>query len=231
MDAELDGPRGKRRLGLAAVVVLLVTLGWLRVDRLREGHAVSPPLPETEDPSRLQELDSAAVSREKARLRKERRELEARIAALAPRGAYVVVDRGNNRIYLRRGDSILVDAPASTGSGVILRETVGQKRSWIFDTPPGRFSVLAKREDPVWTKPDWAFLEEGLPIPDRISDRREEGALGEFALDLGDGYMIHGTLYERLLGRSVTHGCVRVGRDPLRAIAGRTRVGTPVFIY
>ena len=67
MDAELDGPRGKRRLGLAAVVVLLVTLGWLRVDRLREGHAVSPPLPETEDPSRLQELGLGKTELEKAK--------------------------------------------------------------------------------------------------------------------------------------------------------------------
>ena len=28
--------------------------------------------------------------------------------------------------------------------------------------------------------------------------------------------MIHGTLYERLLGRAVSHGCIRVGRDDLR---------------
>jgi lipoprotein-anchoring transpeptidase ErfK/SrfK len=43
--------------------------------------------------------------------------------------------------------------------------------------------------------------------------------------------MIHGTLYERLLGRSVTHGCVRVGRDPLRTIVRQVKVGSQVFIY
>ncbi len=55
--------------------------------------------------------------------------------------------------------------------------------------------------------------------------------LGEWALDLGDGYMIHGTLYERLLGRNITHGCVRVGRDDLRVVAEAAVPGTQVFIY
>jgi lipoprotein-anchoring transpeptidase ErfK/SrfK len=168
---------------------------------------------------------------ELAVLQREQRELTARLRALGPRGPYVVVDRGNNRIVLRTRDSVEVEAPASTGSHAVLKETGGQERTWVFETPPGRFSILSERSDPVWTRPDWAFLETGEPIPTRVADRREYGSLGEYALDLGDGYMIHGTLYERLLGRSVTHGCVRVGRDPLRAIVSRTSVGTQVFIF
>ena len=210
-------------------------LAWLlsgEGGRSRAPHAgpeaamAATPAPETsagaEAPSPEEELRA---------LRSRNGELTARLRALAPRGAYVVVDRGNNRIYLRRGDSVLVDAPASTGSRAVLKEIGGKERSWTFDTPAGRFSVLSERTDPVWTKPDWAFLEEGEPIPSRLEDRKEYGSLGEYALDLGDGYMIHGTLYERLLGRSVTHGCVRVGREPLRAIAAGTRAGSQVFIF
>jgi len=173
----------------------------------------------------------SSTSPELASLQREQRELRARLRALGPRGTYVVVDRGNNRIFLRTRDSVAVDAPASTGSHAVLKETGGKQRTWVFETPSGRFSVLSKRKDPVWTKPDWAFLETGEPIPSRISERQEYGSLGEYALDLGDGYMIHGTLYERLLGRSVTHGCVRVGKDALRAIASRSSPGTQVFIY
>jgi len=102
---------------------------------------------------------------------------------------------------------------------------------WTFDTPPGRFQVLSERRNPVWTKPDWAFLEEGQEPPESFADRREKGSLGEWALDLGDGYMIHGTLYERLLGRSLTHGCIRVGRDDLRVVANAASPGTPVYIF
>ena len=43
--------------------------------------------------------------------------------------------------------------------------------------------------------------------------------------------MIHGTLYERLLGRSVSHGCIRVGRDDLRQVYRAASVGTPIFIF
>jgi L,D-transpeptidase YbiS len=83
----------------------------------------------------------------------------------------------------------------------------------------------------VWRKPDWAFVEEGRPVPADPRERLEYGTLGEYALDLGDGYMIHGTLYEKLLGRSVSHGCVRLGRDALRQVYAATRVGSPVYVF
>jgi L,D-transpeptidase YbiS len=102
---------------------------------------------------------------------------------------------------------------------------------WVFDTPRGRFEVLSKLQNPVWRKPDWAFVEEGQPIPKDPADRLEYGSLGEYALYFGHGYMIHGTLYERLLGRPVSHGCVRLGREPLREVYRQAPLGTPVYIY
>lgn len=164
-------------------------------------------------------------------LRTRVKRLEATLAAKAPRRTYVVIDRGNNRLWLRRGGEVRLEAVVSTGSGTVLRESTGEERTWTFDTPSGRFKVLSERPNPVWTKPDWAFLEQGQLPPESLADRREKGSLGEWALDLGDGYMIHGTLYERLLGRSLTHGCIRVGRDDLRAVARATEPGTPVFIF
>ncbi|MHB1191925.1 MAG: L,D-transpeptidase [Longimicrobiales bacterium] len=164
-------------------------------------------------------------------LREEVGKLEASLAAKVPRRAYIVIDRYNNRLWLRRGSEIRLEAVVSAGSGTILKESGGQERVWTFDTPPGRFQVLSERRNPVWTKPDWAFLEEGQEPPDNFAERREKGSLGEWALDLGDGYMIHGTLYERLLGRNITHGCVRVGRDDLRVVAEAAAPGTPVFIF
>ena len=43
--------------------------------------------------------------------------------------------------------------------------------------------------------------------------------------------MMHGTLYERLLGRDVTHGCIRIGRDDLRQVVRDCPVGTPLYVY
>jgi L,D-transpeptidase YbiS len=150
---------------------------------------------------------------------------------LEPRGTYVVIDRSNNVLWVRRSGEVLREAVVSTGSGTVLRETSGQQREWVFDTPAGAHTILDERRNPVWVKPDWAFLEEGRQPPTLTRERIEAGSLGEWALDLGDGYMIHGTLYERLLGRPITHGCIRVGRDDLRFIAAAVRPGTPVYIF
>ena len=57
------------------------------------------------------------------------------------------------------------------------------------------------------------------------------GLLGEYALYFGNGYLIHGTLYERYLRRSVSHGCIRVGRDDLREVYRVAPIGTPIYIY
>jgi len=91
--------------------------------------------------------------------------------------------------------------------------------------------VLTLLRNPVWAKPDWAFVEDGQPIPKNPADRLESGTLGEYALYFGDGFMIHGTLYERLLGRAVSHGCVRVGRDDLRKVWANARIGMHIYIY
>jgi L,D-transpeptidase YbiS len=156
--------------------------------------------------------------------------LEAELAAQVPDRTFVVVDQTHNRLVLWQDRQAVHDAPCSAGSGVVLTDgPTGRK--WVFDTPRGRFQILKKVRNPVWTKPDWAFIEEGKRPPRRASERIEKGVLGEYAMHLGDGYMIHGTLYERLLGRSVTHGCIRLGRDDLRRIYEAVEVGTPVFIF
>jgi L,D-transpeptidase YbiS len=107
----------------------------------------------------------------------------------------------------------------------------GGSRKWVFDTPRGVFKVRNKIANPIWKKPDWAFVEEGKPVPRNPADRFESGTLGKYALYLEDGYMIHGTLYTRLLGRSVTHGCIRLGPDDLQAVWDASPIGTPVFIF
>jgi len=170
------------------------------------------------------------ASREAARLAAERDRLLSALERRVPRGPWIVIDQTHNRLRLMRGDETLLEAPCSAGSGMVLKDGQGG-RVWVFDTPRGRFEVLSKTENPVWKKPDWAFVEEGEPIPKDPAERMEYGSLGEYALYFGNGYMIHGTLYERLLGRPVSHGCIRLGRDPLRQVYKLAPLGTPVYIY
>lgn len=156
--------------------------------------------------------------------------LQKNIERIAPKGMYIVIDSGKNVLYLRNGLHSYLQAVVSCGSGNILQEPNGERR-WIFDTPRGVFSVTSKLKDPSWVKPDWAFVEEGKTIPIDPQDRIEMGVLGDYALGFGDGYFIHGTLYTRLLGRNVTHGCIRVGDEDLRRLYMQVTIGTPIFIY
>ena len=98
------------------------------------------------------------------------------------------------------------------------------------NTIRGEFAVQRKIVNPVWTKPDWAFIEDGEPIPRKFADRLDPDVLGDYAMAIGDGYLIHGSLYKRTLGMSVTHGCIRVGDEDLEAIYKAAQLGTKVYI-
>jgi L,D-transpeptidase YbiS len=157
--------------------------------------------------------------------------LERRLSVLQPKApTYVVIDTGRNQLSLYEDGQETLKAVCSTGSGRALVDPE-RKRRWVFDTPRGEFFIKAKHPDPVWIKPDWAFLEVGDPIPRKLAERLAPTELGAYAMDLGDGYLIHGTLYKRALGMSVTHGCVRLGDDDLDVVYHKVKVGTPVYIY
>jgi lipoprotein-anchoring transpeptidase ErfK/SrfK len=196
---------------LAAVALLVLAAGFAGGFSYRE--IASVPLPR----------GPAVHHGESARL-------AVQLAGQEPRAVYIAVDTVANRLYLRRGSEVLREAVCSTGTGGVLEDPATGRR-WVFETPRGPHRVLRKIKSPVWNKPDWAFIEDGVPIPKRQADRVDTYSLGDYALDLGDGYLIHGTLYQRLLGSSVTHGCVRLGDADLEAVYQAAAVGTRVYIY
>jgi hypothetical protein len=62
------------------------------------------------------------------------------------------------------------------------------------------------------------------------ANRRISGDLGAYALDLGDGYLIHGTSDSSSIGEASTHGCIRVGDDDLRWLYENVTPGTRVLV-
>lgn len=172
----------------------------------------------------------ALSEKDLAKLPARKKDAEKKLAGLAPRGVYIVIDSGLNTLTLRKGGEVLLQAVVSCGSGDVLEEP-GGKRSWIFDTPRGEFAVNSKLVDPDWIKPDWAFIEEGEVPPKRFEDRVDSAMLGDYALGFGNGFFIHGTLYTRLLGRNVTHGCVRVGDKDLETVFKTVPIGAKLFIF
>ncbi|MBI5410496.1 MAG: L,D-transpeptidase [Nitrospirae bacterium] len=164
-------------------------------------------------------------------LRAQYTSLKRQLAQQAPDDEYIVVDTARNMLVVKRRSEVLLTAIASTGSGTILDDPGRPGTQWVFDTPRGEFKIQSRLTNPVWVKPDWAFLEEGLEVPKDPAARLEPGILGEYALGFGKGYFIHGTLYTRLLGKNVTHGCIRLDDQDLRAVHRLSKVGTPVLIF
>jgi lipoprotein-anchoring transpeptidase ErfK/SrfK len=205
-------------------VGLFVALAGLEIaGRLVERHQQRAPLA-------MGGVGPAAPAKSAKEIAARNAQLLARMKALAPWGIYIVVDTAANRLYLLQDQKIIKEVVVSCGSGDVLEETAGT-RKWIFDTPRGEFSVTSKLVNPTWIKPDWAFIEEGEKPPTKFDDRIDNDSLGDYALGFGDGFFIHGTLYTRLLGRNVTHGCVRVGDKDLKDVFQTVPLGAKIYIY
>jgi L,D-transpeptidase YbiS len=152
------------------------------------------------------------------------------LPAEAPRtGTVVTVDVARNRLYLFKDGQLVDQSLAATGSEKLLKKG---SRVWLFRTPHGHLKVLRRITDPIWTKPDWAFVEAGDPIPPPGSPKRQvRGHLGKYALDLGDGIMIHGTDEYDSIGRKASHGCIRLPNDMLETLYRSVPIGTDVYIF
>lgn len=61
-------------------------------------------------------------------------------------------------------------------------------------------------------------------------NRQLPGELGRYALDLGDGYMLHGTRNTASIGTATTHGCIRLQDSDLEWLYAHIAVGTPVYV-
>lgn len=211
---------GKILLAVSAVAFLLFQVVRASTNhQAAPEHSVASPQPSAPDDAGLRVLQARYKT------------LSKQLSQLMPREPYILVDTARNRLYVKRHDEVVLNAIASTGSGTILDKPGEGNNQWIFDTPRGEFLVRTKLTNPTWIKPDWAFIEEGLAVPQNADERAEQGVLGDYALGFGKGYFIHGTLYTRLLGKNVTHGCIRLNDSDLKGVYKLARVGTPIMIF
>ena len=206
-------------------------------------------------------------------------------AARAYRGTKILVSTNERRLLLISGRDTLMDTPVGIGKGENFEY---EGRKFRFETPTGRRKVLSKEENPIWTPPDWHYMEKaqfrglelvrlkdgdeielsdgshlvvkdnqvgrvnhfgnfwaftpGMEIifdgkifmPPITSDQRKvPNALGPYKLNMGDGYLLHGTnpFNEDTIGGAVSHGCVRMSNGDVDRLYHLVETGTPVFIY
>ncbi|MGD0340834.1 MAG: L,D-transpeptidase [Bacteroidales bacterium] len=144
--------------------------------------------------------------------------------------SYMVINTIDNLFYLYKNKKLIRSGHCSTGSYTMLKTEEG--KSWVFKTPKGKRTIQGKTTHPYWHRSDWSYIEEGSPVPPQNDPSRYEyGVLGDYSMSLGDGYMIHGTIYKRFLGMPVTHGCVRLNDEDLDVVFHALNIGSKVYIF
>jgi hypothetical protein len=126
--------------------------------------------------------------------------------------------RGLGIVRLNRGQSV----PASDGS-VITVEGTDMVRKY-------RDGRVVPIEPGVEGREVVAGGNIVIP-PFGTNQRKYKGVLGTHRLNMGDGYALHGTDQPESIGRSVSHGCVRLRNEDIETLYQMVTVGTPVFIY
>ncbi len=102
-----------------------------------------------------------------------------------------------------------------------------------WQTPLGKTKIVKKQAYPTWYPTDSIraeHLEDGDPLPKSIPPG-PENPLGTHALRLGiPGYLIHGTNKPYGIGMRVTHGCIRLYPEDIRALFDMVPVDAPVYV-
>jgi len=203
-------------------VLFVASMVVFAIPALQESTIILPALSQSQA-----EAEGAEV--QKAKLEKDIAKLQVKLEKFTPANGYIIINTTDNHYYLYKGKEKIRDGVCSTGKNERLVSADGEDK---FYTPKGVRKVLRKVPNPVWTKPDWAYIEEGLPVPSMGDPSRyEKGTLGKYKLELGNGYMIHGTIWKRFMGLNVTHGCVRLLDDDLEAVYNTLEIGSKVYIY
>jgi hypothetical protein len=125
--------------------------------------------------------------------------------------------RGLGVVRLNRGDRLPVgDGSFITVDGSDVVKEFPDGRRVAADTGEGREIVAAGNI---------------IVPPFGTNQRKYRGVMGTHRLNIGDGYAIHGTNRPETVGRSVSHGCVRLRNDDIAALYEMVPIGTPVYIY
>ena len=139
---------------------------------------------------------------------------------IPPEWAYAEVALEHNLVmkHLKRGQTVTV----TDGRRLVVRDSV------VGLLPPkgerGGFEALPVDEHIVFGNTLY------IPPPD-TKYRRIEGELGKYRLDLGNGYLLHGTPHQTSIGSAATHGCVRLRDEDIEWLYNNVPVGSRVYIF
>ena len=122
---------------------------------------------------------------------------------------YLVISLEERRLWYKQQGEILFSTEVATGSGKTLVHEGGAS-AWKFETPRGRLVVQGKETAPVWTPPDWHYVEQS----------RKRG-LGLARLELGQSLAVADGSVITVEGNDVVRALPDGRRRVLEATDGR----------
>lgn len=154
-----------------------------------------------------------------------KRQLTARVAEVAPQRTEddIWASSGTVVTVAREGTTVRVFKRGKLDK--TYRVAVGEPK---YPTPAGQFTVQTKQENPVWNVPnsDWAGDLAGQTIPG--GDPRNPLIARWIGFNGAVGF--HGTKSIDSLGRSASHGCVRMSPGDVIDLYKRVDIGTTVYV-
>ena len=123
----------------------------------------------------------------------------------------LVVQRGKRRVVVYEGEKVVAKYPIAVG-----------KAGW--ETPIGAFTVINKEEDPIFKSFKTGIIIE--PGPDNPLGVRWIGIWTDGKTQLG----FHGTDQPELIGKAVSHGCMRMHNKDVIALYKYVMIGTVVQV-
>jgi len=129
-------------------------------------------------------------------------------------GKLIIINLSAHTLTLFDRDKPLAQFPVACGSAQ-------------FPTPLGQWMVVMKEKNPAWRNPGSAWAKSMPPyIPPGPGN-----PLGTRALTTNaSGVLIHGTPNPSSVGRSVSHGCVRMYMKDVEALFEMVDVNTPIYV-
>ena len=123
----------------------------------------------------------------------------------------IVVNLGERRVQLYQGSQLLDTYAIAVA-----------KPGW--ETPTGTFQVLDMEQNPTWVHPIT-----GITVPPGSDNPLGVAWIGFLSNEEGEiGF--HGTNQEELIGEAVSHGCLRMRNQDVKALYAHIGKGTPVIV-
>lgn len=123
----------------------------------------------------------------------------------------VVVSLSERRVQVYHGSQLLNSYAIAVA-----------KPGW--ETPTGTFKVLEMERNPTWVHPIT-----GMAIPPGNDNPLGAAWIGFLSNEEGEiGF--HGTNQEELIGEAVSHGCLRMRNEDVKALYSYIATGTPVIV-